>query len=81
MKLSKGEGVALDTFDASVRDTRGLVAWVAVNPIDNHGCAVSLHSGFVDAENCSLVQLFAGVVHRIRLGVLSFNEDAIGVRH
>ncbi len=81
MELSKGEGVALDTFDASVRDTRSLVAWVAVNPIDNHGCAVSLHSGFVDAEDCSLVQLFAGVVHRIRLGVLSFDEDAIGVRH
>jgi hypothetical protein len=52
-----------------------------VHPIDDDRPAVNQISRLVDPEDRSFVQLLAGVVHRIPVGVLGFDEDAIGVRH
>ena len=78
---TEAEGLLVSDLDASVSDAGGFVSRMVVHLIDDYRPAVDQRPRLVDPEDRSLVQLLAGVVHSIGVGVLGFDEDAIGVGH
>ena len=62
-------------------DAGRFVSRMAVHLIDDYRPAVKVRPRLVGPEDRSLVQLLAGVVHSIGVGVLGFDEDAVGVGH
>jgi hypothetical protein len=73
--------ILVSGLDPSVSDAGGFVSRMVVHLIDDYRPAVNVRPRLVYPEDCSLVQLLAGVVHSIGVGVLGFDEDPIGVRH
>ena len=75
----EAEGLLIFDLDASVSDAGRFVSRMVVHLVDDYGPAVDQRPRLVDPEDCSLAQFLAAVVHRISVGVLGLNEDAIGV--